>query len=62
MMAWIFSTYTDQSGPYLPGAPFVLALALIAICAAVFAIAAQRMKHEALPPDQQSQEQVEVFD
>jgi len=62
MMAWIFSTYTDEVGRYLPGAPFLLAFLLIALCAGVFTIAARRMRGQPFPADQASKTVAETFD
>ncbi len=51
-MAFIFSAYTDEPGLYLPGAPFLLAAALIVGSAVIFTIAARRLAREPLPPAQ----------
>jgi len=35
-MTQIFATFTSGDGPYLPGAPFLLSMALMGVCATVF--------------------------
>ena len=42
----------DEPGLYLPGAPFLLAAALIVGAAVIFTIAARRLAREPLPPAQ----------
>lgn len=51
-MALIFTAYTDEPGIYLPGAPFVLAAALIICAACIFTVAARRLAKDPLPPAQ----------
>lgn len=54
-MALIFSSQTDETGPYLPGAPFLLAAALTVLAAVVFAIGAKRLGDQPLPTDEASE-------
>lgn len=54
-MALIFSSQTDETGPYLPGAPFLLAAALTVLAAVVFAIGAKRLGEQPLPTDEASE-------
>lgn len=55
VMALIFTAYTDAPGLYLPGAPFVLAAALIVGAGGIFTIAARRLAREPLAPSQASE-------
>ena len=55
VMAWIFAEHTDATGIYLPGAPFLLACLLLAICAIGFSFAARRIRREPAPMDASAQ-------
>lgn len=61
-MAWIFAVNTDATGAYLPGAPFLLACALLVICATSMSFAARRMKGEPVPVDPSAQRLADTFD
>lgn len=61
-MAFVFTAYTNESGLYLPGAPFVLAAGLIVGAAAIFTFAARRLAREPLPPAQATETLAETFD
>ena len=54
VMAFSFSAYTDETGLYLPGAPFVLATSLSLLAIFVFALGTRRLKEHARPPNQSS--------
>ena len=62
VMAFLFTAYTDDTGPYLPGAPFILAAALILGAAVIFTIAARRMARDPLPAAQASETVAQTFD
>jgi len=62
VMAIIFTANTDEVGPYLPGAPFLLAAGLAILAIIVFAIGASRLNDQPLPIDQSSEKLAEKFD
>ncbi|MEL7540600.1 MAG: MFS transporter, partial [Pseudomonadota bacterium] len=55
VMAVIFTAHTDETGIYLPGAPFILATGLLVLAMIVFAIGAKRLNDQPLPADQASE-------
>ncbi|MEL7137283.1 MAG: MFS transporter, partial [Pseudomonadota bacterium] len=61
-MAIIFTAYTDETGVYLPGAPFILATGLAVLAMIVFAIGAKRLHDQPLPADQASEAIADSFD
>lgn len=50
-MAFIFTAQTDETGLYLPGAPFLLATALGVLAMVIFAIGAKRIGDRVAPAD-----------
>ncbi len=62
VMAFIFTAQTDETGPYLPGAPFFLAAGLTLAAMGIFAIAAKRLGDQPLPANQASEVVAEEFD
>ena len=42
-MAFIFTAQTDDTGPYLPGAPFLLAAVLTVLALAIFVYGAKKL-------------------
>lgn len=62
VMASIFAANTDGTGIYLPGAPFLLAMALGMLAMIVFAFGARRLNEKPLPADQAGEAIVEKFD
>ena len=62
IMAFLFSAYTDTTGPYMPGAPFLLAGVLGIFALGIFAYGAKRLNEQPLPSDQTTDELKETFD
>lgn len=62
VMAVIFTAHTDETGIYLPGAPFILATGLLVLAMIVFAIGAKRLNDQPLPADQASEAVADSFD
>lgn len=53
-MAFIFTAQTDETGPFLPGAPFLLAAALTVLALGIFIIGARRLG-DRVPPAEEAE-------
>ena len=55
IMALIFTAQTDNTGPYLPGAPFLLAAALTVLALAIFVYGAKKLGDRVTPAEADAQ-------